>query len=207
MHLDPYRFRLVFAIFVILGPVASLRAAQFHVTVGSEATTAGSTITIPIVITAETVIGAAQLELLYDPERMRWVGGDAGKLTANTLIEANLLEPGRVKIAFAGGEDVAGTGTIYRAALEWTGDQTAPAAVRFSGVRAWDQITGLELATSAAPGEAVRVIATSEATGVSDQPIVSPLSPNVVLYSTIVVLVILLVAAGFMLLRMYARNA
>lgn len=82
---------------------AALQAAQFHVTVGSEGKTAGATITIPIVVTADETAGAAQLELLYDPGRLRWVGGDAGELTTSTLIDANLVEPGRVKIAFAGG--------------------------------------------------------------------------------------------------------
>lgn len=145
--------------------VVPLQAAQFHVSVGSEGKTAGSTITIPIVGSAEVTIGAAQLELVYDPARLRWVNGDAGKLTANTLIDANLIEPGRVKIAFAGGEDVTGTGTIYRATFEWADAQAGPTSLGFAGVRAWDQATGFELATSASPGEAVPVVASPETPG------------------------------------------
>lgn len=134
MSLIQNRFGLIFPMVMCLCSAATLQAAQFHVTVGSEGKTAGSTITIPIVVSAEATIGAAQLELLYDPERLRWVSGDAGKLTANTLIDANLLDPGRVKIAFAGGEDVTGTGTIYQATFEWTGSQTGPTNLRFASV-------------------------------------------------------------------------
>ena len=134
-------------------------------------------------------VGAAQLELIYDPARLRWVGGDAGKLTANTLIDANLLDPGRVKIAFAGGEDVQGTGTIYQARFEWTDSQTDATPIRFSGVRAWDQGTGLELATSASSGDAIPVIAIP----------VAPL--NYLLYMVIAVVVFSLIAGVTIAMR------
>ena len=144
-----------------LWAAAPLEGAQFQVAVGSETKTAGTRITIPIVVTAEVTVGAAQLELLYDPNRLRWVSGDAGSLTANTLVDANLVEPGRVRIAFAGGDEVRGTGEIYRATFEWTASDPGGTTLRLAGVRAWDQVTGLELATSASPGEAVPILATA----------------------------------------------
>jgi len=135
----------------------SLEAAQFHVTVGSPAA-AGSKITIPIVATAEVTVGAAQLELLYDPQRLRWVDGAAGPLTASTLTDAHELTPGRVKIAFAGGEDVKATGVLYLATFEWIGTETTATPIRFDGVRAWDQGTGLELTGSSAASEVARAL-------------------------------------------------
>lgn len=133
----------------------ALEAAQFHITVGSPVS-AGPRITIPIVATAEVTVGAAQLELIYDPQRLRWVEGAAGPLTASTLTDAHLLAPGRVKIAFAGGEEVKATGVLYLATFEWIGTETNATPIRFDGVRAWDQGTGLELTGSSAASEVAR---------------------------------------------------
>jgi hypothetical protein len=206
MYLVQNRFGLIFPMILCLCSAAPLRAAQFHVTVGSEGKTAGSTISIPIVVSAEVTVGAAQLELLYDPGRLRWVGGDAGKLTANTLIDANLLDPGRARIAFAGGEDVTGTGTIYQANFEWTDSQSGPTNLRFAAVRAWDQATGLELATSASPGDAIPAIATP-ATPAPDQTAAPPTTPpNYLLIVGLSVAVLFLVAAGLMVLRKKSKN-
>lgn len=193
----------MFPVVMCLWFAIPLQAAQFHVTVGGEGKTTGSTITIPIVASAEVTVGAAQLELVYDPVRLRWVGGDAGKLTANTLIDANLIEPGHVKIAFAGGEDVTGTGTIYQATFEWTDSQTAPTSLRFAGVRAWDQATGFELATSASPGDAVPVVGSPETPG-PDRTAAPP--ANYLLYGAIGLVVLVVVAAVIVMLRKNARN-
>ena len=183
--------------------VVPLQAAQFHVSVGSEGKTAGSTITIPIVVSAEVTVGAAQLELVYDPARLRWVNGDAGKLTANTLIDANLIEPGHVKIAFAGGEEVTGTGTIYQATFEWTDSQTGPTSLGFAGVRAWDQATGFELTTSASPGEAVPVVGVPDTHG----PGHAAAPPaNYLLYGAIGLVFLMMVAAGVAMFRKKAGN-
>jgi len=194
MCFNKTRYRLIFPMILCLWFAAPVQAAQFHVTVGSEGKSVGSTITIPIEVTAEVTVGAAQLELLYDPERLRWVGGDAGKLTANTLIDANLLDAGRVKIAFAGGEDVQGKGTIYQARFEWTDSQTDATQIRFAGVRAWDQGTGLELATTASSGDAIPVIAIP----------VKP--PNYPIYMAIAVVAFSLIAGLIIVLRKIARS-
>jgi len=186
--------------------VVPLQAAQVHVSVGGEGKTAGSTITIPIVVSADVTVGAAQLELVYDPARLRWVGGDAGKLTANTLIDANLIEPGHVKIAFAGGEDVTGTGTIYQATFEWADSQSGPASLGFAGVRAWDQATGFELSTSALPGE----VAPGLASPAKSEPDRTALPPTAVVnygvYAAVALAVLFAVAAVIVMLRKKPGN-
>lgn len=198
MSLDQNRFGLLVPMVMSLLSAASLQAAQFHVTVGSERKTSGSTISIPIMVTAEGTVGAAQLELVYDPQRLHWVGGDAGKLTANTLIDANLVDPGHVKIAFAGGEDVTGTGAIYQASFEWTDSQTGPTTLRFAGVRAWDQATGLELAASASPGDIVPIVATPAAPA-------PPASPNYLLFAALALVVLFVVVAAIMLRKQASK--
>ena len=200
-------YRVIFAIVACLC-CAPLHAEQFHVTVGSDSKSAGSKITVPIVVTAEAAVGAAQLELLYDPARLQWVSGDPGKLTANTLIDANVLEPGRVKIAFAGGEDVRGTGTIYQAVFEWKGTQAGATRIRFAGVRAWDQASGLELTTSSSPGEAVPAVAAPVSEGKTEQ-VTSPQAgagPNYILYGIIAVVVLIVVLAMAAVLRKGGRT-
>lgn len=199
MYLGKTRLGLIFSTLLCLWSAAPLLAAQFHVTTGGTGTTAGSTVTVPIVVTAETTVGAAQWELLYDPERLRWVGGNAGELTVDTLIDANLLEPGRAKIAFAGGETVKGSGEVYRVELEWIGNSIEPTQIRFANVRAWAQADGFELATSASPGDAVPIIAKPEMPRETAAPPSG--SPNDYRYVYIVTLALLLVAAMAILLR------
>lgn len=199
-------YRGIVAIVWLLCAAAAVQAAQFHVAVGDDAKAPGTKITIPIVATADVTVGAAQLEVLYDPQRLRWVGGDAGKLTANTLLDANLVDRGRIRIAFAGGEDVNGSGTIYQAAFEWTGSQSGPTNIAFAGVRAWDQATGLELATSASPGEAVPASVAAVPPGTTQQTPAPPAAAtNYLLYVAIGILAVLLVATVVLLLRKNAR--
>lgn len=202
MYLDRTRIGFIILMILSLCSTVPLSAAQVHVTIASNGETSGSTITIPIMVTAEVTVGAAQLELLYDPERLRWVGGDAGKLTTGALIDANLINPGRVKIAFAGGEEVKGTGSIYQATFEWIGKQTEPTSIRFASVRAWDQSGGLELATSVSPGDAFPTVAEPPTPGASNETAMPPSgSPNNYRYVYIAALALLLVTAMATLLR------
>jgi len=207
MYVRQTLFGLIFPMLLCLWTAGPLHAAQFQVTIGSTGKTAGPTVTVPIVVTAEVTVGAAQWELLYDPARLRWVGGDAGNLASGTLIDANLLEPGRAKIAFAGGEDVKGTGEIYRADFEWIGNQTEPTGIRFANVRAWDQVAGLELATSAAPGNAVPMVAAPEKPGIPNDTAAPPSAPSdKYRYVYIAAFALLLVAAMAALLRKSSKH-
>lgn len=137
----------------LLAPDTPACAEQFEVTVGPATASGPSTITLPIVATLERPVGAAQLELLHDPARLRWVGSEAGALTRTTLNEANSREPGRVTLAFAGGDEVEGAGALFLVTFEWIGTGTDKTTIELRGVRAWDGQTGLELTTRAVPGE------------------------------------------------------
>lgn len=135
------------------GSTAGLRdAAQFQVTLGSPVKTSGSTITVPVEVQTAITAGAAQMELSFDPQKLRWIGGEAGTLTAATLLETNLIAPGRAKLAFAGGDQVTGNGSLFLLTFEWIGTDREPAEIRWDGVRAWDQANGLEMTTSSQPG-------------------------------------------------------
>lgn len=207
MYLRQTRLGSIVAVILCFWSAAPLLAAQFHVTTEGTGKSAGSTVTVPIVVTAEATVGAAQWELLYDPAELRWVGGDAGSLATGTLIDANLLEPGRAKIAFAGGEGVKGSGEIYLAEFEWIGKQPRPTGIRFANVRAWDQAAGLELATSAVSGNAVPMVAVSERPGIpSDTVPPPPASPDKYRYVYIAALVLLLVVAMATLLRKSSKH-
>jgi hypothetical protein len=190
-----------------LWTAAPLDAAQFQLAVGSTGKTAGVAVTVPIVVTTEAAVGAAQWELLYDPATLRWAGGSEGSLAVGTLIDANVIEPGRAKIAFAGGDGIKGTGDIYRAEFEWIGKPLEPTGIRFANVRAWEQSGGLELTTSAAAGNA----SPPSAAGVppdshveKDVPAVN--SPDKSRYLYIAALVLLLGAALATLLRKSSKR-
>lgn len=207
MYLRKTRLSSIVAVVLCLWSTAPLLAAQFHVTTGGTGKTAGSTVTVPIVVTAEATVGAAQWELLYDPAELHWVGGDAGNLATGTLIDANLLEPGRAKFAFAGGEGVKGTGEIYLAEFEWIGKQPQPTGIRFANVRAWDQAAGLELATSASSGNAVPIVAAREKPDIRNDTAAPPSTPpDKFRYVYMAALTLLLVAAMAALLRKPAKR-
>jgi len=207
MYLEQPRLGLIFPMILCFWAATPLHAAQFHLTTGGAGKTAGSTVTVPIVVTAEVTVGAAQWELLYDPELLRWVGGDAGNLATGTLIDANLLEPGRAKIAFAGGEDVKGTGEVYRADFEWIGKQVESTGIRFANVRAWDQAGGLELATSASAGSAVPASAVAAMSDIpSETAVPSSTSPDDYRYMYIAALALLLFVAMATLLRKSSKH-
>lgn len=152
MNIAASRIRWLLTVIACLTANIAGQAAQFNVRVGTDTKSTGTSVTIPIVVATESPAGAAQMEVVYDATRLRWVSGTAGPLTANSISDSNLISPGRVKIAFAGGEDVKGTGTIYLATFEWI-SPGGPSAIQLTGVRAWDQATGLEMSVSASPGE------------------------------------------------------
>lgn len=183
--------------FLCLWSSGTLAAAQFQVMIGSLDKAVGTRVTVPIVVTAEAPVGAAQWDLLYDPARLRWVGGGEGALAIGILIDANVISPGRTKIAFAGGDGVKGTGEIYLAEFEWIGKQPESTGIRFANVRAWDQSGGLELTTSGAAGDLAPVI------GVAAPPSASPGSSR---YIYIAALVLLLFAAMVTLLRRSSKR-
>lgn len=198
---------LILVLLLCLCSAGTLAAAQFQVTTGSPGKAAGTTLAVPIVVTADAPIGAAQWELLYDPTRLRWVGGGEGALAMGTLIDANVVEPGRAKIAFAGGDGVKGTGEIYRVEFEWIGKQLEPTGIRFANVRAWDQSGGLELTTSAAAGNVAPAIGVAAPPAAADEKAVPPsTAPDRSRYLYIAALVLLLIAAMATLLRRSSKR-
>lgn len=198
---------LILAMLLCFWSAGTLAAAQFQVTIGSMGKTVATTVTVPVVVTAETPVGAAQWELLYDPARLRWVGGVEGTLATGTLIDANVIEPGRAKIAFAGGDGVKGTGEIYRVEFEWLGRQVEPTVIRFASVRAWDQSGGLELTTSAAAGNVAPAIGVAAPPAAADEKAVPPsTAPDRSRYLYIAALVLLLIATMATLLRKSSKR-
>lgn len=198
---------LAIAMLLCFWSAGTIEAAQFQLAIGSMGKTAGTTVTVPIVVTAEVPVGAAQWELLYDPARLRWIGGVEGSSATGSLIDSNIIEPGRAKIAFAGGDGIQGTGEIYLAEFEWIGKQLEPTGMRFENIRAWDQSGGLELTASSLAGNAIPAISMAATPGASDQQAVpSSTSPDNSRYLYIAALALLLFAAMVTLLRRSSKR-
>jgi hypothetical protein len=85
-------------------------------------------------------IGAGQLELVFDPERMELLALEAGDNLSSALLENSLIQPGRLKVAFVTTDPVVGAGELLRLRFglrgEWT--QTSLAIENF---RAWNDDT------------------------------------------------------------------
>lgn len=127
-------------------------------------------------------IGAGQLELVFDPERMELLALEAGENLSSALLENSLLQPGRLKVAFVTTEPVVGAGELLRLHFglrgEWT--QTPLAIENF---RAWNDDT-VEVPVIVESGKISRpipVLADQAPGPVVVSPSTPPVTPQVVI--------------------------
>jgi len=83
---------------------------------------------VPIILEGATDVGSMDMVLKYDPDVLRAVAVEAGKLGKNALIEANTAREGEVIIALADSSGINGDGAaaiISFEVLEDTGS-TSP---------------------------------------------------------------------------------
>jgi len=81
-----------------------------------------STVEVPIILEGATDVGSMDMVLKYDPDVLRAVAVEAGKLGKNALIEANTARKGEVIIALADSSGIDGDGAVASVAFEVLGD-------------------------------------------------------------------------------------
>jgi len=93
---------------------------------------------VPIEITGATNIGSMYFELTYDPMVLTPTEVKQGTLTANSLLEPNLDEPGRVKIALIDAHGFSGDGSVAVVVFNAPGESGTMSALTLENVRASD---------------------------------------------------------------------
>jgi hypothetical protein len=123
--------------------------------------TVGERAAIPLTLEGAKGLGALQLELVFDPAQLEPIEIAAGPLGADTLLDVNVVAPGRWRIALAGAA-LADDGLLLRAIVRPKGDAGAEARVRVEAARAWAHATNLDVAVTA-NACTVRVVAAAPA--------------------------------------------
>lgn len=130
---------------------ASAAAASVTIAVPHDATgVPGRDAEIPIAIRGAQGLGALQFELTYDPAVLEAGEVVAGPGIPGVLLESNVVSPGRLRVALAGNEPMAGDGEL-----------TATFAVKAPGTsvlgienaRAWEQTNSLDMLIDVESGQ------------------------------------------------------
>lgn len=107
-------------------------------------------------------VGAAQFDLVFNPEQMQQPELVAGSLLSNALLESNFVSPGRLRIAFVSSDPISGSGELV--ILRDLNQEISPKGeldVRLENVKAWKSAdsseVGLELSAPPPTGPAKAV--------------------------------------------------
>ncbi len=84
-------------------------------------------------------LGAAQFEILFPSEAWEFSQATAGTLLSSALLESNLIEPGRIKVAFVSSESIDGAGTLLTLEFKPISTSGIPTGVELQNFRAWKQ--------------------------------------------------------------------
>ena len=102
--------------------VSLASAGSLTVSVSDTTGAKNSTVEVPIILEGATDVGSMDMVLKYDPDVLRAVAVEAGKLGKNALIEANTARKGEVIIALADSSGIDGDGAVASVAFEVLGD-------------------------------------------------------------------------------------
>jgi len=93
---------------------------------------------VPIEVTGAANVGSMYLELAYDATVLTPTEVKRGKLTANSLLQPNLDDPGRVKIALIDANGFSGDGSVAVVVFDVPGKDGATSPLTLGNVRASD---------------------------------------------------------------------
>ncbi len=135
----------------LLAAWPSAAAAAVTLAVPPDATgVPGRDAAVPIAIRGAQGLGALQFELTYDPAVLEAGEVVAGPGIPGVLLESNVVSPGRLRVAMAGNEPMAGDGELTAAfAVKAAGTS----ALGLENARAWEQANSLDMLVDVEPGQ------------------------------------------------------
>jgi len=105
----------------------------------------GAVAKVPIQLNSSKGMGALQFELVFDPASSRFSGIENGPLLSAALVESNVVEPGRARVALVSNEPVQGAGVLLVAEFEVLVGPDGPLSFGLEAVRGWDQADNLPM--------------------------------------------------------------
>jgi hypothetical protein len=124
----------------LLVAVRGAQAASVTLEAGSAAAGIGAEVAVPILAEKAQKMGALLLDLTYDPGILEALELDEFQdedLAAGASVEANVVEPGRWRLALARSEAIEGTGVLLR--LKFRAIAGGESTLNLENVQAWDQ--------------------------------------------------------------------
>lgn len=105
----------------------------------------GAVAKVPIQLNSSKGMGALQFELVFDPASSRFSGIENGPLLSAALVESNVVEPGRARVALVSNEPIQGAGVLLVAEFEVLAGPDGPLSFGLEAVRGWDQADNLPM--------------------------------------------------------------
>lgn len=147
-----------FVIAIAVTPVVA-QALRSELSIEAGAADAGTTAKVSIRSKSPVAMGALQFDLVYDPAMVRFKGIENGPLLTAALVEANVVEPGRARVALVSNEEVKGDGVLLIAELDILEGPSGTTSIGLEAVRGWDQANNLPVNIAAQGGELTRTVA------------------------------------------------
>ena len=148
---------------------------------------------VPVQITRAGGMGALEAEVRFNPAVLEFEAIARGDMLGNAMIDANLISPGRVKLALATLEQVPRDGDLALITFSVIGKEGDQSTLDFSAVRAWELETHQEMLVTSNSGQV----------GIAGEPI----NKRTVLLVAIIVGVALLLLCVILLFRRRRKPA
>ena len=151
----------VIAVFVtaIAATPVFAQAIRSELSIVAGSADAGTVAKVSIRSKSPVAMGAVQFDLIYDPAKVRFKGVENGPLLPAGLVETNVVEPGRARIALVTNEEVKGDGVLLIAELDILEGPGGTTSIGLEAVRGWDQANNLPVNIAAQGGELTRTVA------------------------------------------------
>ncbi|MCK9592589.1 MAG: cohesin domain-containing protein [Methanoregula sp.] len=95
--------------FLLISPVS---AEGFELFINDQSAVAGTSVTIPVMITNAEDLAELSFEISYDPSVLKFSSADSGDISKNGIIESSETGPGKVLIDFVEDEGISQDGEI-----------------------------------------------------------------------------------------------
>jgi hypothetical protein len=146
-----HRIGLVLAALITVTPVA--QADSLSLQIAELQAAAGSEVAVPVVAEAASGLGALQTEVVFDPQHLEPLGVEAGSLLANALLDGNIVDRGRLRVALVSGEPVAGSGELLVLRFKVLGGVGKTASIELAKARAWNHAHTVAMHVDVQPGQ------------------------------------------------------
>jgi RNA polymerase subunit RPABC4/transcription elongation factor Spt4 len=124
-------------------------AASVTVAIPAVDGSAGTQVRVPVLVREAQGVGALELELTYDPSVLEAQSVEPGPILSG-LVDFNVVQPGRLKIAMATSQAVNGSGELFLVMLKVL--SSGQSRLGLEKVAAWEQANSQEMTVSLEPG-------------------------------------------------------